>query len=216
MSKQIIYCIPGLGADEKIFSNLAVPNIEFKCVPWLKPNKNEPIEAYAARMATCIREKDAILLGVSFGGIIGVEIAKQVSLRKLILVSSIKLATELPRWMKISGRLRLHKLLPLQFYRFNSTIQNRRLGAINTEEKQMVRAYRRSADFQYVKWAIDHILNWKNISIPAHLVHIHGGIDKIFPVANIKADYVVETATHFMVFNKAKEISEIISSELQK
>lgn len=216
MTKQTIYCISGLGADEKIFANLRLQGYELKPISWLQPQKGETIHTYAARMAAAIAEDNPIVIGVSFGGMIAIEIARQRTLRKLILVSSIKSASELPRWMRIAGRLRLNRIFPVRSNKFTERIDNHRLGVSNEEEKQMVRAYRRSGDPVYLKWAINEILNWKNRWTPGNMIHIHGEYDKIFPVKNIKADHVIKGATHFMIYNRAADISDCISKELEK
>lgn len=213
---QTIYCISGMGADERIFKNLELHGYELKHISWLRPHKNENIEAYAARMAAPIKEENPVLLGVSFGGMIGIEIARQRAVQKLILVSSIKCTAELPRWMRVAGKLKINRLLPSRPFNFTEKIDNKRLGVSNDEEKEMVRAYRKSADSIYVEWAINQILNWKNEWIPERITHIHGDNDKIFPVKKIKATYVLKGATHFMIYNRAKEISECIALELKK
>src|ERR1044071_3731439 len=97
-----IYCISGLGADEKIFAKLQLEGYELKHIPWLIPERTETIDAYARRMAASIKEDDPILIGVSFGGMIAIEIARQRPVQKLILISSIKCVAELPRWMRIA------------------------------------------------------------------------------------------------------------------
>jgi pimeloyl-ACP methyl ester carboxylesterase len=167
-------------------------------------------------MSAQITEKDAVLLGVSFGGMMGIEIARQIALKKLIIVSSIKSMDEMPRWMRAAGKLKLNKIIPVRSFKITERLDNNRLGATNEEEREMARAYRRSADSVYMEWAIDQILNWKNKWIPGNIVHIHGDSDRIFPIKQIKADYVLEGATHFMVYNRGKEVGEFILKEMQK
>jgi len=41
-----VYCLSGLGADEKIFQRLQI-NARMKFIPWLQPFKNENIKHYA-------------------------------------------------------------------------------------------------------------------------------------------------------------------------
>jgi pimeloyl-ACP methyl ester carboxylesterase len=214
--KRVIYCISGLGADEKIFANLRLKGYELKHIAWLRPHKKETIEEYALRMAAPIKEKHAVVLGVSFGGMIGIEIARQMPLQKLILVSSIKSTAELPRWMRVAGKLKLNRVLPSRPFNFTEKIDNRRLGVSNDEEMQMVRAYRQSVDSVYVEWAINQILNWKNQWVPGNIVHIHGDSDKIFPVRKITSAHIIKGATHFMIYNRADEVSDYISKELEK
>ena len=209
MSK-VIYCISGLGADEKVFNNLELNGHELIHIPWLRPNKKETIVEYATRMREEIRESPAILLGVSFGGMIGIEIAKQIQLEKLIIVSSIKNAKELPSWMRYVGQLQLNKFLPIRSYKIIEKIDNDRLGVSNDEEREMVQAYRKAADRVYMNWAVNEVLNWKNDWLPENMVHIHGDKDKIFPIKKIAASHIIKDGTHLMVYNRAKEISRII------
>ena len=52
-----IYCISGLGADERAFSNLKIDGYELVYMPWLQPLEKETIEQYAKRMSTGIKKK---------------------------------------------------------------------------------------------------------------------------------------------------------------
>ena len=214
--KKVVYCISGLGTDEKIFSNLECDGYELRHIPWLRPHKNERIEAYAMRMGMHIHHQSPILLGVSFGGMIGIEIARQLPVKKLILVSSIKSKAELPRWMKVAGKLKLNSILPLRNFNFTERIDNRRLGVSNEEERQMANAYRKSADSIYVDWAIHQVLNWTNRWQPTDITHIHGDKDKIFPIKKIADARVIHGGTHMMIYNRAPEISKYIREELEK
>jgi pimeloyl-ACP methyl ester carboxylesterase len=215
MSKAI-YCISGLGADEKIFTNLHLEGYELKHIPWMRPVKAESIDAYASRMAALIHEDNPILLGVSFGGMVAIEIARQRPVQKLILVSSIKCIDELPGWMKLAGRLKLNRLIPIHSYKMAGAIGNYRLGVTNEEEKKLVKAYRRAADPLYVQWAVNQIINWKNKWIPGQALHIHGDRDSIFPIKKIKNACVVKNATHLLIYNRAQEVAEFIRKELEK
>jgi esterase/lipase len=212
--QKIIYCISGLGADEKVFCNLQLNGHKLIYIPWLQPLKKETITNYANRMASNIGHKSPVLLGVSFGGMIGIEIAKQMKLQKLIIVSSIKSSNEMPAWMKVVGSLKLHKLLPTRSYKLTEKIDNDRLGVTTPEEKEMVRAYRKSVNPVYFNWAIHQVLNWKNDWQPEHLIHIHGDKDKIFPIKKLSPTHIIKDGTHMIIYNRAREISEYIQNEL--
>jgi pimeloyl-ACP methyl ester carboxylesterase len=211
-----IYCISGLGADERVFDNLKLNGHELKYIPWLQPHKKEKIQHYASRMAASIKHELPILLGVSFGGMVGIEIAKQIQLKKLIIISSIKSTGELPRWMKVAGKIRLNKVLPTKSYKFTEKIDNARLGVSTEEEKIMVRAYRKKADPVYLEWAIHQVLNWKNEWQPDNIFHIHGDKDKIFPVKKLTPTHIIKDGTHMMVYNRAKEVGDCIEQVLRR
>jgi esterase/lipase len=212
--KKRIYCISGLGADEKIFTNLHIDGYELRYIPWIRPHKKEKIDGYARRMGEHIKEEGAVLLGVSFGGMMGIEIAKHKPLHRLIIVSSIKSANEMPRWMKAAGKLKLDKILPASLHKYTEKIDNNRLGVSNKVEKEMVRAYRKNADLFFVDWAISQIVNWKNDWQPDNIIHIHGDKDKIFPVKKINPSIIIKEGTHMMIYNRTSEISEYIQKEI--
>ena len=211
-----IYCISGLGADERAFSKLKIDNYTLKVIPWLMPDAKETIQQYAARMRVDINEENPILMGLSFGGMVCAEIAKQIIVSKVILISSIKSSTELPFWMRTVARLKLNKIVPLKSTRLTQPIQNRMLGIQSEEEKILVASLRRAVDLPYTKLAVDQAINWKNDWHHLHLYHIHGDKDNMFPIKNIKADYIIKNGGHFMIMNKAAEVSDCINTILKK
>jgi pimeloyl-ACP methyl ester carboxylesterase len=211
-----IYCISGLGADERAFSKLKINGFILQVIPWLMPHPNETIEQYATRMRTDITAKNPILMGLSFGGMICTEIAKQIPVDKIIIISSIKSSKELPLWMKTVAALKLNKIVPLKSTKLTQPLQNKMLGIQSAEEKSLVASLRREADLPYTKWAVHQAINWKNDWHHPKIYHIHGDKDNMFPIKNIKADYTIKDAGHFMIMNRADEVSDCINKILQE
>ncbi|CAN5265910.1 hypothetical protein BH20BAC1_BH20BAC1_23940 [soil metagenome] len=209
-----IYCISGFGADERIFSKLDFGKHEVHYVPWLLPEKTENIRDYARRTTKAIAHPLPILLGVSFGGMMCIEIAKSLPVQKVVLISSIKTAKEIPTWMKIAGKLQLQKIFPLRSFKLFEPVQNYNLGIETKEELKLVRHYRQNVSQQYTDWAVNEILNWKNIWLPDNLIHIHGSKDHMFPLRKLHADYIIPGAGHFMVMNRAEKVNEILTKIL--
>ena len=207
-----IYCISGLGADEKAFAKIRVPGYELKHLLWLTPIKNEPIAAYAKRMAEQITESNPVLMGLSFGGIMCIEIAKLVPVDKVILISSIPSHKQMPLWMKAAGKLKLNRIVPLNAHmKLMQPMHDFFIGAKGEKEKEIVRRYRQNVQQDYLEWAINAILNWKNDWKPANLYHIHGDADRIFPIKKVKPDCIVKGGTHFMIFSKATDVSSYLT-----
>ncbi|MBX7206500.1 MAG: alpha/beta hydrolase [Bacteroidia bacterium] len=210
-----VYFISGLGADERAFSKLELPGITPHHIAWKIPVHNESIESYAGRMREEITEPDPVIVGLSFGGVIAVEIAKQISCKKIILISSIKHRNEKPMLFNLSAAAGLHKLLPMasfskpnrMMYYFFGVHQNKR--AIELLNELMV-----FMNPDYLKWAVNRIVNWENELIPPRLVHIHGTADKVLPAEKIKADYLIEKGSHFMIWTRARQVSEILQKEI--
>lgn len=211
---QRIYCFSGLGADGKIFRNVAEQGFNLVPVEWIPPLKNESIAGYADRMSATIEEESPVMLGVSFGGMMAIEIANRRPVRQVILISSVRSRDQLPTWMRWAGRLRLNRLLPTNSYKFTDKVDTNRIGAATEIERQMVRAYRRAADPLQIEWAIQQILNWNVRSCNVPLLHIHGDNDRIFPLKYVQPDHVIKGGTHMMIYNKAAEIAALVRSGL--
>ena len=107
MTKTPIYFVPGLAASSKIFQYISLPKEHFQLffIEWILPHSiDESIQDYAKRMSKEIKHKNAILVGVSFGGVMAQEISKHVSLSKLIIISSIKNNNELPKKLQLARK----------------------------------------------------------------------------------------------------------------
>lgn len=215
-----VYCISGLGADERIFCKLQVPDTTFHYIRWVQPLPTESINNYATRLRDQITHTDPVLMGVSFGGMMSIEIAKMLSVDKVVLISSIKSSRELPRWMQVCGQLKFDKMLPakplhsIRPLRALRPVQNYFLGTESEEEKAIANHFRDTVDPLYLRWSINQVLNWKNEWLPSNFYHLHGEKDHIFPLRKVRATHVVKEAGHFMIMNRCNEINEILQKIL--
>ena len=209
-----IYCISGFGADERMFSRLDFGNNQVNFLKWETPEKNESLDKYTQRFLTKIEEPSPILVGLSFGGMMSVEIAKRIQTEKIFMISSIQTQDEMPWIFRITGKSGLNKVLPLKPYSFLEPIENYNLGVQNEEEKNLVREYRKNVGKVYTDWAINQIVNWKNQRKFSNLIHIHGSADRIFPIKNVHPNFIIKGGGHFMIMNRAKEINDILRKEL--
>lgn len=215
MSKHI-YLISGLGADERIFCNLAFPEgYEAHYLPWIKPlSPDEPISEYASRIARRIVHPNPVLLGLSFGGIMCIEIARQMPVEKVILLSSIKHRGELPPWYNGLARLALRRLPDRLLFSRRRFIVRLFMQATTAEEKQLLNDYLARKDYAYTRWALDAMLHWQNDWIPPGCVHIHGSSDRPFPRRYVHPTHTIIKGGHFMIMNRATEINRILEREL--
>ncbi len=209
-----IYCISGLGADERAFSRLKVEGYHLICLPWLTPLPKENITEYATRMSKGITAENPILMGLSFGGMMSIEISKLIPVEKIILISSIKSNKEMPKWMRLAGSLKLNRILPMRSSRLTEPIQNRFIGITLPDEIELVRSYRKNAPQVYMDWAINEVLNWRNDLQPSPIYHVHGDADKIFPLDKLTPNYIIKDGGHFMIMNKAEEVNAALQKIL--
>jgi len=210
-----IYCISGFGADEKVFEKVDFGENDVHFIQWKIPEKHESIESYAARMCKEISHPNPVLIGLSFGGMMAIEMAKLITVAKIILVSSVCCRKELPFYMKVTSALNLNRLIPMKPYPILEPIENYNLGVEDKEQKQLLREYRRNLNLQYSNWAIDQVVNWQNQRLPPNFIHIHGTKDHIFPIKYIiNPKYVIKNGGHLLLMNNAEEVNEIFKKEL--
>lgn len=211
-----LYLISGLGADERIFNNLRFPaGYQVHHLHWIPPLPDEPISRYAARMARNITADGTVtLVGVSFGGIMSLEIARHIPVEKNILLSSIKRSSEKPPYYNWVKKLRLHKLPDSLLYQRRNIIVRKFLDIETPEERMLVNEYLAKRDYNYTRWAVNAILHWENDEVPEGLVHIHGALDMPFPVKYLQPTHVIPDGGHFMVLNRSAAINRILEEVL--
>jgi pimeloyl-ACP methyl ester carboxylesterase len=212
----VVYFLSGLGADERAFQKLLLPgDWTIIHIQWLPFSKDETLLSYTHKLAKGINPNQPFaLVGLSFGGIVATELSKLLDPKITIIISSISIKKELPISYKLIGLTGINKLVPSFFLNKVYPFTYWYFGMKTKSEKRLLKQIIKDTSPQFLKWAINEILNWKNEDKPSTIFHIHGNRDRIFPIQNIKADIVVEGGGHFMVYNKADSISKLLIEKI--
>lgn len=211
-----LYFISGLGADERVFQKLELPEqYRINHIKWPELSENETLQSYCHKVSEQIdRSQEFCLIGLSFGGIVATEITKFLKPKITIIISSISTRKELPLHYKICRFMGLHKLVPAftmnKVYPFTYWY----FGVTEPADKILLKQVIKDTSPKFLKWAINEILNWKNEIRPTNLYHIHGTNDKLFPFTKTKADKAVENGGHLMVYTNANTLSDLIRASL--
>lgn len=207
------YFISGLGADQRAFQRIVLPSsIIIKHISWVDPLKNESLQQYTKRIAEQIdTTQEFILVGLSFGGIIAIELSKILHPKKIILISSITRRKQLPLGYKIIGFLRLNLLIPGSFLKNPNFLVYRLFGVHKSRDKELLKEILRDSSPKYLYWAINQILHWKNQYTPPNLALIHGKNDRILPAKGVKPDKIITGAGHFMVYTHANQVNKFLA-----
>ncbi len=201
-----VYMMPGMAADPTIFNRIRLPEDQFEIhwLEWMMPVDNESLESYAKRMISKIEHENIVLLGVSFGGVLVQEMSKHMSLRKLIVVSSVKSKYELPRRMKLARFLKAYKFAPtrllsnldvLKKYSFNDSIVKR---------IDLYKTYLAVNDKRYLDWALKQMFCWDQEEAIANAIYIHGDKDAVFTRSCGAGTIVIKGGTHIMIIFKSQ------------
>lgn len=206
-----IYCISGLGADERVFQKLKFKGYQPIHIRWLEPKIGESIKNYTERLTHQIKAEKPILIGLSFGGIIAIEMSKQIAIEKIILISSTKNKQEIPFYFKMFRWLPIYLLLPANFMLWMAKFIASWFFSLKTiDERKLLKAILFDTNARFVKWAIHQIVTWNNELIPENTYHLHGESDRVFPYQFVHEDFNIKDGGHLMIISQAEYISNLI------
>ena len=205
-----LYLIGGLGADERVFKYLNLC-CETQVLKWINPAPKESMNSYSKRLIEQINQKEKFgILGVSFGGIIAVELSKLIKPEKVIIISSVETDDQLPKRYITIGKTKILNVIP------NSLIKPPRLllgflfGAMN---KQLLEEIIEDTNATFIRWALNSIINWSNKENSVKPIRIHGTKDRLIPLKGKAIE--IQNGGHFMIVDKAKEISILVNEQIK-
>src|SRR5690606_37699308 len=218
-----VYFVPGLAANSSIFEYIELPKDKFQIhlLDWMIPSPGETLKDYARRLADQVKHDNVVLLGVSFGGVVVQEMAQFLSLKRLIIVSSVKCQRELPRRMRYASRSRLFKILPTSLVNHVDLLGKLAIGDFAKKRVELYKKYLSVTDTRYLDWAIENMVCWDKREHMQEIVHIHGDKDEIFPFKYIEGCITVPGGTHVMIINRFRWFNEnleeiILTGKLEK
>ena len=210
-----VYFMPGMCANSMIFERIELgSNFKSHYLDWIPPLKNESLRNYVIRLSKNIKHENSILIGVSFGGVIVQELSKILKIKKIIIISSVKSNKELSNSMKFAKKTKSYKLLPVTWLNDFESLLAFVLGPKIKRKVNLYRKYLSVRDENYLKWAIEAMINWKQEDPLDDVIHIHGTLDLVFPVMNIKNYIPLKKGDHNMIFKRADWLNDYFLKNL--
>ncbi len=211
-----VYFLSGLGADKRAYERVSLPSgFEMHHIEWMPVKWDETIDSYAKQLSQEIDASEPfILVGLSFGGMVAIEISKIIKPFRLILFSTVRKKTELPLLYRFAGKLRIYRVLPYQLFAFGLPFLYWFFGPLDREGRILISKFLHQTDPGMLTWAFKQISRWKNVDVPSENIHIHGSRDRVFPVRLCKPEYTVQGAGHLCVFTHAAEVNFILKRYL--
>lgn len=157
-----------------------------------------------------------MLLGVSFGGILAIELSKLTQVKQVVIISSVPQSRQMPVIFRLAGYLHLYKFLPYSLLKKPNFLLHFAFSPISGEDYGLLKKIVADTEVSFLKWAIRQIVVWRSNATVNNLIHLHGTRDKIFPFRKDSNIIPVTNGGHFMIYNRAAELSEIIRQNLEK
>jgi pimeloyl-ACP methyl ester carboxylesterase len=210
-----VYFTSGIGADYRLFTHLRLPEgFETAYIHWIPPLEDEKLPDYAFRLTSQIdTTTPVILVGLSLGGIMSVEMAKRIHPLCTILISSVPVSAHLPRYYRMAGNLGLGKWIPASFLKAATTVKHT-LIMRPAANRQLMMDVIRSGDDNFIRWALNAVLQWENTVIPQPLYHIHGTRDEVFPFGLTTPTHTIRKAGHMFLLQQPDAVNPILAEIL--
>jgi len=203
-----VYLLSGLGADDRVYGFIDLSGYKLNHIRWIEPLANEDLSSYSRRLLDQIPTDNPILVGVSFGGIVAVEIGKLIPTEKVILISSAMTKSDLPKYYDATGPSILRDWIPPTWLKNVNFLTFFFFGTETNEERRLLKTIIKETDASFLKWAMVAIATWRNETRLNNATQIHGTADKIIPFKT--ADFPIKDGGHFMIVNKADAITKLI------
>ncbi len=212
MTKIPVYFMPGLAASSSIFERIVLPTESFEVIllDWVQPKKDETLVSYAQRMAEKVVHENAVLIGVSFGGILVQEMAAFLTLKKLIIISSVKTRDEMPRRIKFAKTTKAYKLLPTSLLNNVEKLIKYSFGNVINQKLKLYEKFLHLRNKEYLDWAIEQLVCWDRSVPDPKVIHIHGDLDEVFPAKNINSFIPIKGGTHIMILNRFRWFNQYL------
>jgi len=215
-SDTIIYLIPGQGSDCRLFSNLYPDGrFEVRCIEHVVPVKGTTLPEYARMLSLQIDvSRPFVLIGVSLGGMVAVEINAFLNPIKTFLISSAKTRKELPLRYRFQKYVPVYKLVSPGIAKSGARFLQPIVEPDRKNQKEIFLDMLNDKDPLFLHYTIEMIINWERVETNYEVIHIHGDHDHTIPVRNVKYDYLIKNGSHIMVVTRADEISRLINNIL--
>jgi len=210
--------IPGLGADSRLFLRQKKAFKRCLCASWLEPKKKETLANYAHRWAKLLKLKSGCYLaGVSFGGMVALEMARWVKPRAVILIGSCRSPSSIPLSLRIAGLLPTWPRVSKKLCRVFPITSGYFLGAKTKSQRDLLIRMFLETPNGFAKWTVEAIQGWKGYrGERTRVYHIHGGKDHLIPLRRVQPDEVVLDGGHLISLTHPREVNGFIRQCLQR
>lgn len=230
MNREILF-LPGLGADERLFVEQKKAFSKAVFPKWLAPQKNESLAEYAKRWSKKFSSKPKIIVGISFGSQVAIELAHHLDVKKIIAISGFSSSEQ------VSNRFRRQVRWGLRLPNFMIRFVARKFLVsafaktenLNFEQCEILKKMADDIDLDFFRWASKAAADWKTNQLPScQIIEIHGEYDLVIPLRdkqkapqerlchlNASVDHLIPKAGHLIQMTNSEIVNRILEDEFR-
>ncbi len=171
---------------------------------------------YASALAGRVDASRAhALIGVSMGGMVAQELALLTKPKRTVIISSWKGPQEMPTPLRLLRGTHPERLLTPAFLKRLLPVVRWQMGLEDADDERLFDAFTRDTAIEQLRVQIAAVLAWEGPERPVpSLSRIHGDHDRLMPIGHIEDAEVIHGGGHFMVYNRAREVSVVLRKAL--
>lgn len=186
-------------------------------IDWLDvDDEDETLDSYVTRLTNQVKHKNPIFIGLSFGGVMAMELAKRYQSSMVILISSFRSKADLKWGLRALLNTKSYRLIPnvelsivrrivRKAYAMRSKVSEEKLIEMMGDESPL-----------FLRWSVKQIDEYYfDLPSDIQLISIIGSNDKIVDVWNEHdPQYVVKGGTHIAVYADANVVNDYLAEVL--
>ncbi len=215
-----LWFLPGLAANHKLFAPQLAELPEAQVLEWIPPEAEESLAAYAQRWSQHLDlgPKD-ILVGMSFGGQVALELAKHLPLKACLLISANRRSQEIRSQFRLQAKVlpRISDSMLRQTFLKVGIPLLKRWESLTDQQVQWLEEMVEEMDTSFFRWATQAAAEWdyefqaSDFQMP--LYQIHGEKDTIIRIQNQDEVELLAGASHLLTFTHSKEINQWLKNK---
>ncbi len=215
-----LWFLPGLAANQKLFAPQLAEIPQARMLDWIKPLTEESLADYAKRWSQQLDFRcEDVLIGMSFGGQVALELAKHLPLKACLLISANRRSSEIKNQFRIQA-----KVLPsLSDSMLRGSLLKvgipllKRWEGLGQQEVLWLQEMVKEMDIDFFRWATQAAAQWNYEFNPSDfqmpIFQIHGEKDPIIRIQNPKEVEILKGASHLLTLTHPKELNQWLLSK---
>lgn len=185
-------------------------------IEWIEPiSDNEPLSQYIIRLKDQIMHPYPLFAGLSFGGVIALELSKEYQSDKVMLISSFRNKEDLTFPIRILLRTKAYKIIPDIDLNLVRRIMRQAYAVRSGVAINKIIEMMGDHSPRYLRWSVRMIDEYQhNTSNKAQIHSIIGNKDRLVKVWDDHPIQIIKGGTHIAVYKHANKVNEIIAEIL--
>jgi hypothetical protein len=220
LSKKRLILFSGLGLDARYVTPPFPPPFELYVPPWIDPLPNESLESYAQRLIPTLKideSQDYYIGGVSFGGMVALEVSRHLNPRAVFLISSCPSYRQVSWLVRFPGKVIAPRVTAnfVKHFLWLAPLAIRLTGPLHRDQRNLLIDIWNNANLEVMRWGAMIMTQWEfthTLKVPIH--EMHARYDLFIPLSGVNPDAIVENGWHAFNLTHPRAMFDFIASEM--